>query len=99
MNPRTDNIVDQVLASFVILYFLALALVLCAGCAVIPPGHPVAAYSLINFAPSVKLQIGGSDARVDVNNEQSGEGHTITKETPIDARVEAATSLEAQGIP
>lgn len=94
MTPRTHPVVDPVLAMLMIL-----ALALAGGCAVVPPGRPVAAYSFINFAPSVKFQVGGSDARVDVNNEQNGDKNSITKETPIQARVDAATSLEAQGVP
>ena len=78
---------------------IALMLAMSCGCAVVPPGRPVAAYSFINFAPSVKFQVGWSDARVDVNNEQNGDKNSITKETPIQARVDAATSLEAQGVP
>ena len=77
-----------------ILALMVLALALTGGCAVVPPGRPVAAYSFINFAPSVKFQVGGSDARVDVNNEQNGDKNTITKETPIDAKVDAATDLK-----
>lgn len=98
MNQRTHPVVDSVLL-LLLMILLATVMLLQQGCAVVPPGRTVAAYSLINFAPSVKLQIGGSDARVDVNNEQTGDKNSITKETPIQARVDAATSLEAQGIP
>ena len=69
-----------------ILVLAVLALMLSSGCT-------------LTIAPSVKLQIGGSDARVCVNNEQRGLGNSITKETPIQARVDAPTSMEAQGVP
>lgn len=93
MTQRTHPVVDPVLGVLAMLFALAVAL-MCAGCTAIPHNRPVMAYSLINFAPSVKIQLGGSDARVDVNNEQHGRGHTITKETPIDAAVSAATDLK-----
>ncbi len=97
MNRRTHPIVDPILAVLAMLMVLALAMA--GGCAVVPPGRTVAAYSLINFAPSIKLQIGGSDARVDVNNEQNGDKNSITKETPIQARVDAATDLKVPVTP
>lgn len=84
MNQRTHPIVDPILA--VLAMLMALALVLSSGCT-------------LTIAPSVKLQIGGSDARVCVNNEQHGLGNEITKETPIQARVDAATDLKVPVTP
>lgn len=95
MNQRTHPIVDPVLA--VLACIMALALCLAAGCA--SPRNGAPCYALINFAPALKIQLGGSDATVSVTETQTGTGHHIQKEIPVDATVSAATSLEAKGTP
>jgi hypothetical protein len=95
MNQRTHPIVDPVLA--VLACIMALALCLAGGCA--SPRNGAPCYALINFAPSLKVQLGGSDATVTVTETQTGSGHRIEKEIPVDATVSAATSLEAKGTP
>lgn len=96
MNQRTHPIVDPVLAVLCIIMALAFAL-MGAGCASPRAGAPC--YALINFAPALKVQLGGSDATVTVSETQSGSGHTIAKEIPVDANVSAATSLEGKMTP
>lgn len=96
MNQRTHPIVDPVLAVLCIIMALAFAL-MSAGCASPRAGSPC--YALINFAPALKVQLGGSDATVTVTETQSGRGHSIAKEIPVDANVSAATSLEGKMTP
>lgn len=96
MNQRTHQIVDPVLAILAMLMILAFAL-MAGGCASPRAGAPC--YALINFAPALKVQLGGSDATVTVTETQTGRGHSIAKEIPVDANVSAATSLEAKGTP
>lgn len=73
------------------------AMFLSAGCA--SPRNGAPCYALINFAPSLKVQLGGSDATVSVTETQTGTGHKIEKEVPIDAAIRAPTSLEATAVP
>lgn len=96
MNQRTHPIVDPVLAVLCIIMALAFAL-MGAGCA--SPRNGAPCYALINFAPALKVQLGGSDATVTVTETQTGRGHTIAKEIPVDANVSAATSLEGKMTP
>lgn len=95
MNQSTHPIVDPILAVLAMLMVLALAMA--GGCAVIPPGHPVAAYSLI----SIDFQLGGSrtEAVVDVANTQDGDGNTIEKRNPLSTSTDAGTELNLKGVP
>jgi hypothetical protein len=56
MNQRTHPIVDPVLAVLCIIMALAFAL-MGAGCA--SPRNGAPCYALINFAPALKVQLGG----------------------------------------
>lgn len=93
MNQRTHPIVDPVLAVLCIIMALAFAL-MGAGCA--SPRNGAPCYALINFAPALKVQLGGSDATVTVTETQTGRGHSLKKDVPIDAKVDAPTSLEGR---
>ena len=53
----------------------------------------------LTIAPSVKIQIGGSDARVCVNNEQHGAGNEIEKTTKTDAELSTPTEVKGTVTP
>ena len=80
-----------------ILALMVLALALTGGCAVVPPGRPVMAYSLI----SIDFQLGGSrtEAVVDVDNTQDGDGNIIEKRNPLSTSTDAGTELNIKGTP
>ena len=80
-----------------ILALMVLALALTGGCAVVPPGRPVMAYSLI----SIDFQLGGSrtEAVVDVDNTQDGDGNVIEKRNPLSTSTDAGTELNIKGTP
>jgi len=96
MTPRTHPVVDPVLAVLLCVFLLAVALA-CQGCTIPRGGQPC--YALVNLAPSV--QIGGSktEAYVQVENRQDGDGNIIEKRNPLSTSTDAGTELNIKGTP
>ena len=70
---------------------------LAAGCAAPRGGQPC--YALINLAPSI--QIGGSktEAYVQVENRQDGDGNSIEKRNPLETHVDGSASIPLRFTP
>ena len=96
MTPSTHPVVDPVLAVLLCVFLLAVALA-CQGCTIPRGGQPC--YALVNLAPSV--QIGGSktEAYVQVENRQDGDGNIIEKRNPLETHADGSASIPLRFTP